>query len=233
MNQHNQKKILCLNTERTNILNLKEQTQGFSLKDKTAAVIGVGGLGCNVAVHLAGSGFEKIILCDFDTVSESNLNRQFFYKKEDIGQIKVKKAAEFLSAYAPETDFSTENLRIEKEDDLLFAKDCDIIFSALDNSETRLILEAFAEKNGIPLVVGGIDGFYGMAYLYIPDEGSPPSELGFSEKGKASHNVSAAAGVIGSLQASIGIKYLLTKDKSISKKLFIYDETRLNTLDLK
>ncbi len=214
-------------------MNLKEQTQGFSLKDKTAAVVGMGGLGCNIAVHLAGAGFKKIYLFDFDTVNESNLNRQFFYKKDDIGKSKVLLAKDFLSAYAPETDFIAANIKISEADDLVCAKDCDIIFSALDNPDARLILENFANNCGIPLVSGGIDGFYGMAHLYLPGEGSFPSELGFGEEGEASYNVSAVAGIIGSLQASIGIKYLLTKDKSLSKKLFIYDETQLNTLELK
>ena len=67
----------------------KEKTQGFSLKDKTAAVIGLGGLGTNVAVHLAGAGIGKLMLCDFDTVSESNLNRQFMYRAADVGKLKT------------------------------------------------------------------------------------------------------------------------------------------------
>lgn len=214
-------------------LKIKQQTQGFDLSDKTAAVVGLGGLGCNIAVHLAGAGFKRIYLFDYDTVSESNLNRQFFYKKEDIGKSKTEAAKAFLSAYAPETDFVTVEGKIEEVDNLECAKNCDIIFSALDNSETRLILETFSINHSIPLVSGGIDGFYGMAQLFLPGESARPSELGLAEKGKAQSNISAAAGVIGSLQASLGIKYLLTKDKSLSKKLFIFDETEISTLKLK
>lgn len=66
----------------------KAQTQGFSLKDKSALVVGCGGLGCNVAVHLAGAGIGELTLCDFDKVSSSNLNRQFMYTVEDIGNKK-------------------------------------------------------------------------------------------------------------------------------------------------
>ncbi len=214
-------------------MELKQQTQGFSLKDKTAAVAGVGGLGCNIAVHLAGAGFGKIYLFDFDTVSKSNLNRQFFYKPQDIGKSKVLAAKAYLSSYAPETEFIAVEGKITTESDLTKASDCDIIFSAFDNSEARLVLEGFAVKHGIPLVSGGIDGFYGMAHLFLPGYGTPPSQLGFSEKSRAQSSISAAAGVIGSLQASIGIKYLLTKDKSLSKKLFIFDETEISTLKLK
>lgn len=214
-------------------MNLKEKTQGFSLNDKTAAIVGLGGLGCNVAVHLAGAGLQKIYLFDFDTVSGGNLNRQFFYKKEDIGKSKTERAKAFLSAYSPETEFVAVDGKIKNESDLEKAKGCDIIFSALDNSEARLVLENFAVKHRIPLVSGGIDGFYGMAHLFLPGESKSPSELGLSEKGKAQTNISAVAGIIGSLQASLGIKFLLTKDKSISKKLFIFDETEISTLKLK
>ena len=63
----------------------KRLTQGFSISDKSCAVIGLGGLGTNVAVHLAGAGVGKMYLCDFDTVSKTNLNRQFMYTAEDIG----------------------------------------------------------------------------------------------------------------------------------------------------
>ena len=53
------------------------KTKAVDVTQKSAAVIGCGGLGCNISVHLAGLGIGKLILADFDTVSESNLNRQF------------------------------------------------------------------------------------------------------------------------------------------------------------
>lgn len=214
-------------------LDTKEKTQGFSLKDKTAAVIGMGGLGCNIAVHLAGAGFKRIFLVDFDTVSKSNLNRQFLYKADDIGKSKVKTAGEFLASFEPETEFVCVEKKIEQESDLSVLKGCDIIFSALDNSKARLTVEKFAQSNSIPLSVGGIDGFYGMVYLYLPNKSLPPSQTGLCQKGKASFSVSAVAGVIGSIQASTGISYLLREDESLSKKLFIYDENQISTLNLK
>ena len=51
----------------------------IDISRKTVCLIGCGGLGCNVSVHLAGAGTGKIFLCDFDRVEESNLNRQFLY----------------------------------------------------------------------------------------------------------------------------------------------------------
>ena len=75
----------------------KELTQGFSITNKSCAIIGLGGLGTIVAVHLAGSGIGKMHLCDYDTVSKSNLNRQFLYTFKDIGKEKSEVLKERLS----------------------------------------------------------------------------------------------------------------------------------------
>ncbi len=211
-------------------MELKEQTQGFSLKDKSALVLGAGGLGCNIAVHLAGAGIGKLLLCDVDTVSRSNLNRQFLYTENDIGKKKAIRAKERLSLYAPGCDISAWVSEIRKADELDFAKDCDIAFAAVDNDKARRILIEFAEKYDIPLVLGGIDGFYGMAYLYLPkkSETLPMAENSPS----ASFSVSATAGIIGSAQAALGIKYLLTGDEALAKKILVYDEAEFSTLAL-
>lgn len=209
----------------------KEDTQGFSLKDKSALILGCGGLGCNIAVHLAGAGIGKLMLCDKDSVSSGNLNRQFLYTRADIGERKVTSARRRLKQYSPECDISAWHGDIRKSSELDFAKDCDIIFSAVDNDKARLILKEFSDKYGIPLVLGGIDGFYGMANLYLPGESEFPPICETEQTAELS--VSATAGVIGSLQAALGIRFLLTKDPDISKKLLVYDETEINTLKLK
>jgi molybdopterin/thiamine biosynthesis adenylyltransferase len=59
-------------------------------------VLGVGGLGCGVAVALARLGVGKIILFDKDIVDISNLNRQILYDTSDIGKPKVDQAKKTL-----------------------------------------------------------------------------------------------------------------------------------------
>ena len=211
----------------------KELTQGFSLSDKACAVIGLGGLGTNVAVHLAGAGIGKICLCDFDKVNETNLNRQFMYTAEDIGKHKTEAMKRRLSAYAPECDIVMINEKINDISDLNFSLGCDIIFSCVDNNAARITLEGFCRENNIPLVHGGIDGFYGVSYLYVPSHSLTPSEAGLCEGSKAKHNISAVAGVIGSLQATTGIEYLLTRDNSLSGRILIFDNNKTDTLNLR
>ncbi len=213
--------------------NDKEVTQGFSLKDKSCAVIGLGGLGTNVAVHLAGAGIGKMYLCDFDTVSSTNLNRQFMYTSDDVGKEKCHVLKKRLSEYAPECEIIKANCKINDISDLQFLKECDIVFSCVDNNDTRLILDDFCRENNIPLVHGGIDGFYGVAYIYVPSFSLTPFEAGLCEGNKAKYNISAVAGVVGSFQASLGIKYLLTKDNSLCGRIIIFDENKTDTLNLK
>ena len=210
----------------------KEKIQGFSLSDKSCAVIGLGGLGTNVAVHLAGAGIGKMYLCDFDTVNEANLNRQFMYTADDTGHLKCCSLKKRLSTYAQECNISEMNIKIKGASDLENLKNCDIVFSCVDNNGTRIILEDFCKESNIPLVHGGIDGFYGVAYLYVPSHSLTPSEAGLCEGEKAKYNISAVAGIIGSFQASLGIKYLLTEDNSLSGRILIFDENKTDTLNL-
>ena len=212
----------------------KADIQGFDISCFSAAVIGCGGLGCNIAVHLAGSGIGKLTLVDFDKVSESNLNRQFLYLINDVGNFKVRLAAERLKKYSPSTEITYKNLKIEESENLDFLKACDIIFLAVDNNEPRKLLQSFCAKNKIPLVNGGINGFFGTAYLYVPEKTPCLDCAGLTEKENGRIvSVSSTAGIIGALQAEIGIKYLLNYDTDIAGTLHIYDNGEINKMKIK
>ena len=60
-----------------------------SLKTKTVAVFGIGGVGGYVVEALARSGVGNLHLVDNDTVSISNLNRQIIATHSSIGKFKV------------------------------------------------------------------------------------------------------------------------------------------------
>ena len=211
----------------------KSGTQGFDISGKSAAVIGCGGLGCNIAVHLAGAGIGKLVLIDFDTVSESNLNRQFLYTVEDAGKSKAKLAAERLKKYSPETDVIFINKKISDTADLSEIKNCDIVFAAVDNNNARKILQRFCSENSLPLVNGGINGFCGSVYLYVPQK-TPCLDCAGQIQNESGHifSVSTTAGIIGALQAEIGIKYLLG-DEEAAGILHIYDCGEISKLKIK
>ena len=62
----------------------------------TVAIIGVGGIGTNVAMQLAAAGVGGLILVDADHVEASNLTRQFLFTESDIGRLKVEAAEDAL-----------------------------------------------------------------------------------------------------------------------------------------
>ena len=49
------------------------------LLNSRVLIIGLGGLGCPVAIYLAASGVGHLVLADFDTVELSNLQRQIIH----------------------------------------------------------------------------------------------------------------------------------------------------------
>lgn len=212
----------------------KSEIQGFDVSSKSAAVIGCGGLGCNIAVHLAGAGIGKLTLVDFDSVSESNLNRQFLYTAGDIGKPKAELAAVKLKKYSPNTEITFINRKINSTEDLDEIKNCNIVFLAVDNNKTREILQNFCTENKLPLVNGGINGFYGTAYLYVPERTPCLACAGLIEKeNKKALSVSSTAGIIGALQVEIGVKYLLNTNTDVAGTLHIYDNGEINKLKIK
>lgn len=55
------------------------------LKNQTALILGVGGLGSVVMMNLLRLGIHKLILVDYDTVDIHNLNRQLMFTPGDVG----------------------------------------------------------------------------------------------------------------------------------------------------
>ena len=212
----------------------KSELQGFDVSRFSAAVIGCGGLGCSVAVHLAGAGIGELYLIDFDTVSQSNLNRQFLYTKKDCEKSKVLTAEKRIKAYAPDTMVYGISDKITKTEDLDFALNCDIIFSAVDSNETRKIITDFCTRNKIPLVIGGINGFSGYVYLYVPGKSPCPECAGLlGNDTRHIVSVSTTAGIIGAMQVETGINHLTELTEDESGILRIYDFGEISKLKIK
>jgi adenylyltransferase/sulfurtransferase len=207
--------------------------QGFDIKKHTAAVIGTGGLGCNIATHLACAGIGKLVLCDFDTVSESNLNRQFLYTHADIGKEKVTLASIRLSALAPETELLPVSQKIGTPEDLAFADNADIVFLAVDNNAARHAVQEYCRIKKKPLVNGGVNGFYGTAYLWLPGKTPDLKTAGLldTENPRISA-VSSTVGIIGALEVQLGIKYLLG-DAGAAGTLHVLDGEEIKKLPLR
>lgn len=122
-------------------------------------VAGLGGLGSNLLSHLVRSGVKHFTLVDFDSVSVSNLNRQFFFA-DQIGKKKTEAIAENLRRIDPEVDLDLHDIRITHENVRSLFANCNIVAEAFDNPESKMLL--IEELRGIGKTVVGASGVAGF-----------------------------------------------------------------------
>ncbi|MBR0193477.1 MAG: sulfur carrier protein ThiS adenylyltransferase ThiF, partial [Thermoguttaceae bacterium] len=122
-------------------------------------VAGLGGLGSNVLSHLVRAGIRRFVSADFDVVSASNLNRQFFFA-DQVGQKKTVALAENLCRIDPELELDFRDLRLTEENTQDLFADCDVVVEAFDKADAKTMLIGALADSGIPVVAAsGLAGF--------------------------------------------------------------------------
>ena len=129
---------------------LKRNVKGISEKLKKAKVciLGLGGLGSNVATLLARSGIGYLKLVDFDIVEASNLNRQQ-YRISHIGIKKTEAIKTIIKEINPFVEIDTLDIKVDRENILSVVEDIEIVVEAFDRAETKAmaIEELLTNKN--------------------------------------------------------------------------------------
>jgi len=125
---------------------------------KKIGIAGVGGIGSNVAVQLVRSGILELIYGDFDTVEQSNLNRQFYFQ-EQIGKDKVKALEENLLKICSTGIFNYKKIKFTKDNIVDYFKDCEVIIEGFDNSlDKKMLVEELLPQGKIIISASGIAG---------------------------------------------------------------------------
>ncbi len=144
------------------------------LKSRTVGIAGCGGLGSNCAVALARVGVGTLILADFDIITESNLNRQYYFLSQ-VGEPKAPSLKRVIHQINPSVSVIAYEVKLDPEHILRYFRDCDVIVEAFDQAEEKemfieTVLSAFPEK---PLVVGlGMAGWGMNAGIHYRHEGN-------------------------------------------------------------
>ena len=126
------------------------------LASKTVGIAGAGGLGSNCAVALARVGVGKLIIADFDTIDESNLNRQYFFR-DQIGLKKVIALQENITRINQDTLVECHDVKLDPENIIQIYANCDVIVEAFDLAEAKqMIIETVLEKLPRTKLVTGI-----------------------------------------------------------------------------
>ncbi|KHA64587.1 ThiF family adenylyltransferase [Sphingomonas sp. Ant20] len=134
---------------------------GTELRHRRACVVGVSGTGSIIAEQAARLGFGGLVLIDFDTVEDRNLNRILNSTLQDaaLGSAKVDMFARAVRAYRPDIEVVSVKESILSRGAVLAAAGCDVIFSCVDSSEGRQVADLVAQAFLIPLVDMGVTIF--------------------------------------------------------------------------
>ena len=183
-----------------------------ALSGACVGIAGVGGLGSNCAAALIRAGVGKLILVDFDLVSESNLNRQFYFA-DQIGLKKVEALYDNLKRIRPHAALSIHPLRLSPQNIRLLFADCDVVVEAMDGAQEKawFIREMFHQMPDIPLVAAsGMAGYGRLETLRIVRQGKLTlCGDGASEVSEAMPPMAPRVGVVACMQADVVIELLL------------------------
>lgn len=193
-------------------------------------LVGAGGLGSPVAVYLAAAGIGTIGIVDADKVDLTNLQRQIIHHTSDLGVEKVKSAQTKMQAINPDVTVKTYHELVSAGNIRKIIREYDFVIDATDNFPAKFLINdaCFFEKK--PFSHAGVLRFDGQLMTVIPGKTAcyrcifhspPPADLArfFSRAGI----LGVLPGVIGTLQATEAIKYLLGIGNLLTDTLLTYN----------
>lgn len=194
------------------------------LKESTVFIAGAGGLGSPVAIYLAAVGIGRLRICDYDTLEISNLNRQILHTHTRIGKYKALSAKVTLKKINPHVKVEASYKKIDGESIAELVGNSSVIVDCMDNFPTRYILNNFAIKKGLVLVHGSIWGLEGrLTTMHFPKTPCLACIFPDSLPSGVFPVVGVTPGVIGCLQATEVIKYLVGIGENLYNHLLIFD----------
>jgi len=203
------------------------------LKQAKVVVAGSGGLGSPASIYLAAAGVGTIRMIDHDRVELSNLNRQILHWDKDIGRNKVDSAAEKLSQLNRSVKIEAVEETIDEVNISRLVAGFDLIVDAMDNLPTRYLLNKAAIDNQIPFIHGAVYGLEGRVMTIIPGK---TACLRCVYRGLIPEEkfpvIGVTPAVIGCIQATEVIKYIVGIGKLLTDRLLVYDGLNMKFTEL-
>lgn len=191
-------------------------------------LIGAGGLGAAAGFYLGAAGVGTLGIVDCDKVELSNLQRQIWHFTSDLGKPKVNSAKAKLKKLDPELNIKTYQEKVTAKNIKKIISDYDIVLDCTDNFETKFVINDGCVAAGKPFVHAGVNRFNGQCFTYLPGttcyrcvfgdipqtSAVDPAKLGI---------VGSVAGVLGTIQATEAIKYIIGQGEVLTDKLLTID----------
>jgi sulfur carrier protein ThiS adenylyltransferase len=135
------------------------EKQYGAIRATTVGIAGAGGLGSNCAMCLVRSGFEKLVIADFDVVESSNLNRQA-YVPENIGKPKVACLKESLTGINTGLRVESHQVRLDEKNAARIFGSCQVVVEAFDKPENKAwLVNLFLPSGKLVVSASGLAGF--------------------------------------------------------------------------
>jgi sulfur-carrier protein adenylyltransferase/sulfurtransferase len=209
------------------------------LKNAKVLAVGAGGLGSPTLMYLAAAGVGTLGIVDFDTVDESNLQRQIIHGQSDVGRSKAQSARDSVLEINPLVNVVLHEERLDSTNVMEVFADYDLIVDGTDNFATRYMVNDAAYFLGKPYVWGSIYRFDGQASVFWPTapggdapcyrclypEPPPPGMVPSCAEGGVLGVLCAS---IGSIQTNEAIKLLMGIGEPLVGKLMVYDALEMS-----
>ena len=202
--------------------------------------VGAGGLGSPALMYLAAAGVGTIGIAEFDTVDESNLQRQIIHGQSDIGKSKAQSAKEKISEINPYVQVITHEVRLDNSNVKEIFSQYDIIVDGTDNFATRYLVNDACVLLKKPYVWGSIYRFdgqasvfwaeYGPCYRCLYPEPPPPGMVPSCAEGGV---LGVLCATIGSIQTTEVIKVITGVGEPMIGSLMIYDALEMSFRKIK
>ena len=204
------------------------------LKNARVLVIGAGGLGSPTLLYLAAAGVGTLGIVEFDTVEESNLQRQIIHRTSDVGRSKARSARDAIADLNPLVAVDLHECRLEPHNAVALFERYDLIVDGTDNFATRYLVNDAAAIARKPYVWGSVFGFGGQVSVFY-DDAPDGRAVGYRDLFPEPPPPGAApscaeGGVLGVLCASIAsvmsteaVKLITGIGEPLLGRLMIYD----------
>jgi len=202
--------------------------------------VGAGGLGSPALMYLAAAGVGTLGIVEFDTVDESNLQRQIIHGQSDIGKSKAISAKEKIAEINPNVNVVVHEVRLDTENVMDIFSQYDLIVDGTDNFATRYLVNDACVLLKKPYVWGSIYRFdgqasvfwaeYGPCYRCLYPEPPPPGMVPSCAEGGVLGVLCAS---IGSIQTTEAIKLIAGIGEPLIGQLMIYDALEMSYRKIK
>jgi len=204
------------------------------LKAARVLLVGAGGLGSPAALYLAAAGVGTLGLVEFDTVDETNLQRQILFGESDLGRPKIEAGAERLRDVNPHVRIEAHPERFDLGNALALVGAYDLVVDGSDNFPTRYLVNDACVLAGRPDVWGAVFRFEGQASLFATP-GGPCYRCLFPEPPPPGTVPSCAEagvfgvlpGIVGAIQATEAIKWITGVGRPLVGRLLLFDALEL------